>query len=275
MEAIEQEAYRGHTIRIFQDPEPQNPREDSNFGTMVCFHKKYVLGDETGLVSASFDGWSELEAYLVKEEDAAVMVSLYLYDHSGITIRTKPFDCPWDSGMVGIIYASRDDIRENFQVKRIHDETIDKARKLLESEVKTYNQYLTGEVYGFRIEDADGDDVDSCWGYNGEPSEIITECKLTIDRIINADKTNKHYPKVEVFVTKGMQFRAKIRESITEPTYEVTIGSNGWHDGKGRNHEKVIVIKMNTIIARLNGEFVAHSANVMIEELKEIANNNG
>ena len=191
-----EEQYRGHTIKIHQDPNPIDPRSkdyQDNFGTMVCFHKRYVLGDEHNLTSRDFNGWSELEAYLTKEKDAAVMLSLYLYDHSGITIRTTPFNCPWDSGRVGFIYVSRKDIRDNFGINCIHKGTLDRANKLLEDEVKSYNRYLTGQVYGFRIEDADGEDVDSCWGYNSEPSEIITECKTMVDHIVTVN--NKHYPK--------------------------------------------------------------------------------
>ena len=36
-----------------------------------------------------------------------VILPLYLYDHSGITMSTGPFSCPWDSGQVGWIYASK------------------------------------------------------------------------------------------------------------------------------------------------------------------------
>lgn len=32
-------------LEIFQDLEPVNPREFETLGTMVCFHKRYELGD--------------------------------------------------------------------------------------------------------------------------------------------------------------------------------------------------------------------------------------
>jgi hypothetical protein len=36
------------TLEIHQDLEPENPRRstDGNCSTMVCWHKRYVLGDE-------------------------------------------------------------------------------------------------------------------------------------------------------------------------------------------------------------------------------------
>jgi hypothetical protein len=38
---------RPYTLFVVLDDEPINPREEwDNFGTMVCFHKRYTLGDE-------------------------------------------------------------------------------------------------------------------------------------------------------------------------------------------------------------------------------------
>lgn len=257
---VEQESYRGHTIKIYQDPDPPNPRDcdyQENFGTMVCFHKRYVLGDTGhGISQDDFHSWDELEAYLIKEKGAAVILPLYLYDHSGITMNTTGFHCPWDSGRVGFIYATKQDIRDNYGIKRVWKGTEERARNLLEAEVKEYDRYLTGQVCGYQIEDPDGEDVDSCWGYSDEVSEIIKECKAIVDRSIKMEDeaTAKHYPKVEVFVTKGRKFRASIRESLVEPTYEVTIGGEEWKKGKGQNHLNEIVRQMDDIVDILECE---------------------
>ena len=48
---------------------------------------------------------------LVRATDKYVILPLYLYDHSGITISTGPFSCPWDSGQVGWIKAPKDTFR--------------------------------------------------------------------------------------------------------------------------------------------------------------------
>jgi hypothetical protein len=37
-------------------------------------------------------------------------------------------------------------------------------------EVKTYDDYLTGNVYGYKVIDEQGNEEDSCWGYYGEDS---------------------------------------------------------------------------------------------------------
>ena len=39
-------ATRGlYVLVIQQDDSPSNPREDDNFGKMICFHRRYNLGN--------------------------------------------------------------------------------------------------------------------------------------------------------------------------------------------------------------------------------------
>jgi hypothetical protein len=38
---------------------------------------------------------------------------------------------------------------------------------VLEGEIKDYDQYLTGDVYGYVVKDEAGDRVDSVWGFFG------------------------------------------------------------------------------------------------------------
>ncbi|HUX02457.1 MAG TPA: hypothetical protein VMY35_15960, partial [Phycisphaerae bacterium] len=42
------------------------------------------------------------------------------------------------------------------------------AEACLRAEVSTYDDYLTGQVFGYVVEDEDGNDLDSCWGFYGE-----------------------------------------------------------------------------------------------------------
>ena len=43
--------------------------------------------------------------------------------------------------------------------------------------VETVRAYLDGEVYGWTVEDADGDVLDSCWGYIGDASYPLSEAE--------------------------------------------------------------------------------------------------
>jgi hypothetical protein len=109
---------------------------------------------------------------------------LYLYDHSGITMQTRPFSCPWDSGQVGYIWVTKEEVRKEYSVKRISPKLLDRVISYLVAEVEVYDQHLRGEVYGFVIEDEEGEHIDSCWGYYGDPEKyIVPEAKGIVDHI--------------------------------------------------------------------------------------------
>lgn len=137
------------------------------------------------------EGWEECQAYaerFVRKRidariekaisDGYVMLPLYLYDHSGITMNTGGFSCSWDSGQVGWIVCDIKTVEKEFEGDR------DRAKKSLEAKVEVYDQYLTGDVWGFIAEkreimdrwnladDEGWEEDDSCWGFFGSDPEI-------------------------------------------------------------------------------------------------------
>ena len=162
---IENEKYK---LEIFDDLNPCSPREFDNLGTMVCFHRRYNLGDETELKSSDFSSWEELENYLYKEEDALIAIPVFMYDHSGLWINTTGFSCPWDSGQIGYIYISKEKVRSEYSCKRISKKLKEMIREMLCSEVDLYNDYLSGNVYGFTLTDKENaEEIDSSCGFYG------------------------------------------------------------------------------------------------------------
>jgi hypothetical protein len=175
MEPIFEEVLKGHKIEIHSDDDGINPRHEwDNMGTMVCFHGRYNLGDKDhGFKQSNYDSWAELQKAIIREHGPCLIAPLYLYDHSGITISMGEFSCKWDSGQVGFIFVPHSRIRKEYSCKRISKKTLERAKGCLESEVKVYDDYLTGNVYGFKIfDDVDGEnEIDSCWGFFGDYEE--------------------------------------------------------------------------------------------------------
>lgn len=172
----------GLTARIFIDELPENPRTSfDNFGTMVCFHRRYTLGDQTEYKSHNYDSLDELAKDIKATEKDVVMLPVYLLDHSGISVSTTPFGCPWDSGQIGFIFVSKEKIRQEYNVKKVTKKLLKTVQELLSSEVNTYNQYLTGDVYRYEISDSNGNETDSCCGYFGiEHIEQDVNSMLTV-----------------------------------------------------------------------------------------------
>jgi len=166
---------------VEQDTDPFNPREmnDGYMGTMICFHGRYDLGD-----SHAFSCPQEFEDYT--QANDIVRLPLYLYDHSGITMNTTGFSCPWDSGQVGYIYVTKENIRKEYNIKRISQKTIKQVLNILKAEVSEYDSYLTGEVYGYRIVEIDKNDeeveeLDACWGFIGDESYCRKEGEASME----------------------------------------------------------------------------------------------
>ena len=181
---IESFEHNGKVVEIDVDEDAQSPREDCyNPDVMVCFHKRMQLGDKTDYKQGDFQSWEEMEDKICKDNDILDILPIYMYDHSGITISTTPFSCPWDSGRVGFIYITKDKARECCMVKRVTKKTKAWARECLLSSVKVYDQFLTNDIYGYTIKDKDTDEVlESCWGFYGL-DEVIKESKEIAENI--------------------------------------------------------------------------------------------
>lgn len=166
MEPIETSENNGFKVRIYVDEEPSNPREDDNLGVMVCWHQRYRLGDRQ-LKPEEYPSVPAIEESLIAD-GAVVILPLYLYDHGGLTMRTSSFADRWDSGQVGFIYVTEETLRHEYSWppgQPVPAETLDLAKEVLEGEVKTYDQYLSGDVYGWVLLDPQGQVLDSCGDY--------------------------------------------------------------------------------------------------------------
>lgn len=131
----------------------------------------FWIGDGPADYAAALDVYDRYE-HLVSPENRLIYLPLYLYDHSGITMSTGSFSCSWDSGLVGWIFCTGTTAIREWGKTRLTKKVIESARKYLEGEVETYDQYLTGQIYGFTIYEhvegyspEDGEQIDSCWGF--------------------------------------------------------------------------------------------------------------
>ena len=158
-------------LEILPDEDVINPRRDrENFGIMVCFHKRYDLPNDLKLKSESFEGWEELKEELIKNHNAKYILPIYMYDHSGITIKTTSFGDPWDSGQIGYIFTTQEKLDE-FGIS-LEPTALD----MLREEINMFDKYLTGDVYGIikyewitckECGHTDKEVKDSCWGFYG------------------------------------------------------------------------------------------------------------
>jgi len=228
MDPIETNRYKGHTITLHRDPDPSNPREEDTFGHMACWHRRYTLGDthpfhspeqfdeclaivENSGDDVQLNGITSPDSFLEEAQgtptpkpslehfvdqldpDGAtkvVSLSLYLYDHSGITMRTRPFDCSWDSGQVGYIYVDRAAILREYGGIRLTPALEQQAIQRLKSEVQAYSTYIEGDIVGYQITKG-GEVLDSCWGFD-DHTYALQEARSAVDYLISSRPRTPH-----------------------------------------------------------------------------------
>ena len=173
---------------------------------MVCWHRHYSLGDKHDydgiedffqtlykeVLGKGYDETNELywqDMFKMLQESNLILIKpINMYDHSGITVSTSngyPYNDRWDAGCVGFIYVTKKKIFE--ECGDITEENWkERADAYLEGEMETYDQYLRGKVYGFKLtkigtqqdkcphcgevirEYEEEEEVDSCWGFYGD-----------------------------------------------------------------------------------------------------------
>ena len=225
-DTVYEEKLRGHTIKIIHDPDIESPRDWDNLGTMACWHRRYTLGDEQPseswplylarlvndlyqddykahrLYREAGESWDDLygmsESWIEHRwlDDSgqlldaismkAVILPLYLYDHSGITMNTTGFHCPWDSGQVGVVHADLESTRKEYGRKRVTRALRERVAEQLRREVAVYDDYLTGNCYGYVVE-KDSEEVDSCWGFLGDYDDY---CLLEARAAVPTERTH-------------------------------------------------------------------------------------
>lgn len=196
--------HAGLTVRIHTEEEASHadPRDNTNLGVMFCDYRGYDLGDKDAPQRRALrpldddDFAAAIVQYLKDEHGARVILPLFVYEHSGITMKVGgrldkseddftrtnryPFDSAgWDTSSVGVIF----DTAESRKVCGCEDFTDEQIEEGLRSEVSEYATYLEGNVFWYQVIDADGDTLDSCGGFidadiwNEEKSHTYQEAR--------------------------------------------------------------------------------------------------
>lgn len=199
--------YRGFNIRIQQDNDAESPDSwDDGAVFLTGYHRDFFVkrdgfDQETVSNALRWVIYGKADAvdsdYLDRAKELARefhIFPLYAYIHSGVSLslgRGGQFSDRWDSCTVGAVFVSKKETR--FKAK---------SEKLAAGLVETWDQYLSGEVYGYSI---DGIEAAGCWGFYGEPekSGLMEAARGDIDYHIE-QRTKDHAAEVKSWIKNNI-----------------------------------------------------------------------
>lgn len=188
MKPYHTEKYKNFTINIHYDENAENPRDWQDcLTTIVAFAPRHggAMFDKHQYCRGDFDSLDQVKKHLEENLSPLIIKPLFLYDHGSQSVSTKPFGDRWDSGQIGFVLITR----ENQAKMGVNDDNLESA---LEAEIGELDSYLQGQVFGYEILDADGDIVESCWGFIGEMRYAISEAKSVVDALDPKLALTKH-----------------------------------------------------------------------------------
>lgn len=169
-------------VEIYQDIYPENPRNWDNavklhttkgcpyFDNESSFKTYDDLLEYYGVTQSGYD-WDAMIRDARNITEAArkkgdIVKPISVYSHSGdyIYIGTPAdhYDGRWDCSLLGFGIIDSETIEKEW------NGDYEAAEKCFEGEIKTFSEYVSGDVYGFILKDPETEEeLDSCWGFYG------------------------------------------------------------------------------------------------------------
>ncbi len=150
----------GHFFKLFYDEYSDSPRLDDNVATILTWERNYSSPDEN---NDTFEEFAEKHGVDVSKEwdldsvmdamreEGYYVVPVYALHHGVSHYSIYDFHDQWDSGVVGVAFCKKQ--------KGLPDND-DYLRKIIDREVKTYDAWVNGEIYGIVRLDKTEDVID-------------------------------------------------------------------------------------------------------------------
>jgi len=144
--------HNGYKVSIIPDTDAEQPGKYDEECFIVTTRNRYfeVKGpnEETAdTIGENLEEWEE--THHVYKLNALIHSGVHL----SITSDLKEYYMGFDSGQIGFLLVKKDETPDPF--------------KYAQGMVEEWNQYLSGDVWGYTIEDGEENAYDSCWGFYG------------------------------------------------------------------------------------------------------------
>lgn len=216
----------------------------------------YVLHDICGMKYEDFEYLPTREKYqLASESDKIYIKELNAYEHGNITVSTSngyPYNDRWDAGCVGFVYITKETafmelvayvldengerIKEehkhpnspstwSYKTQSLTDDTWKKrAEEVIDVEVKVYDDYLRGDVYGFNLKK-----ITPVYGCGKCNEKIDVDELLSFDQLSLDGKVHYCCPHCEADLGNDVDINSPLNIDIIEEEEEEIYGCWGFY----------------------------------------------
>lgn len=141
------------SVKVMHDNCPLNPRQTSEYlGKLHLYASGYIEYSEI-----TFD----------MDPHDYIVLPIYGYIHSGITISLTPFSCAWDSGTIGFIAYNKAEISKIINSNEIETMTA-YCKELATAEIREYDAYIQGACYFLVLKNTTTKEKQSCGCFYGQ-----------------------------------------------------------------------------------------------------------
>ena len=161
--------YKGQFIEVYQDENADTPNEWGNTDAFLVYEHRSFQVDRKGFKPREiFEHTCKTKRMTFNGYHVFVV---YAYIHSEVSLSlcndTYPFNDKWDVSTTGYVLVKRQ--KGTYTRKD--------AIPVAMGEIEDWNNYLSGNIYGYKTE------TDSCWGYYGDynTSGLLEDAKSAID----------------------------------------------------------------------------------------------
>ena len=186
----------GQFFKFFYDDSTDSPRNDTNVATILTWERDYNSPDEN---DDTFEEFAEKHGVDVSKgcnlgsvmeamrKEGYYVVPVYALHHGVSHYSIDDFNDPWDSGVAGIVFCKKQ--------KGLPDND-DLLRRIIEDEIKEYDAWVNGEVYGVARLDKTADIVDETTGWLIPGDSNRTETFKEMLSTIGIDVQDEYQPAV-------------------------------------------------------------------------------
>ena len=192
--------YRGIDIEIAQDEYCESPDSWGNTDIFLVYDHRQFYVERKGFDPQDIAEWynAPLKSldYESLDYDGYWVFPVAAYIHSGVSLSltSKLGRQGWDTSVSGFILVSVKDWKDEIE-----------AKKAAESLIETWNEYLSGDVWGYNSE------YGSCWGFYGDSGkeQMIEEAKSEIDYALKKLE-QKRQEKLKVYIKNHVPLSNRI-----------------------------------------------------------------